>query len=65
VEHPPAGVVPQSLVIEYELADRVRELVALPTALESSCALALSFRRGGTCGLDRVGGSTELVRRDM
>src|SRR5438128_1355736 len=65
VEHRPADVVPQLLVVEYELADRLRELVALPPALESPCALALSFRRGGTCGLDRVGGSTELVRRDV
>src|SRR2546426_12754282 len=65
VEHRPADVVPQLLVVEYELADPLRELVALPPALESPCALALSFRRGDTCGLDRVGGRTELVRRDV
>src|SRR6266704_4791132 len=65
VEHRPADVVPQMLVVEYELADRLRELVTLPPALKSPCALALSFRRGGTCGLDRVGGRTELVRRDV
>src|SRR5438445_352343 len=63
VEHRPADVVPQPLVVEYELADRLRELVALPPALESPCALALSFRRGGTRRLDRIGGRTELVRR--
>src|SRR3989440_10216342 len=65
VEHRPADVVPQPLVVEYELANRLRELVALPPALESSCALALSFRRGSTCGLDRIGGRTELVRGDV
>src|ERR1700738_4058173 len=65
VEHRPADVVPQPLVVEYELADRLRELVALPPALESPCAFALSFRHGGACGLDRIGGRTELVRRDM
>src|SRR2546430_14004476 len=65
VEHRPADVVPQPLVVEYELADRLRELVALPPALESPCALALSFRRGGAGGLDRIGGGTELVRRDV
>ena len=65
VEHRPADVVPQPLVVEYELANRLRELVALPPALESTCALALSFRRGSTCGLDRVGGRTELVRGDV
>ena len=65
VEHRPADVVPQPLVVEHELADRVRELVTLPPALASSCALALSFRRGSTCGLDRIGGRTELVRGDV
>src|SRR5256712_3315341 len=65
VEHRPADVVPQPLVVEYELANRLRELVALPPALESPCALALSFRRGSTCGLDRIGGRTELVRGDV
>src|SRR2546421_7594382 len=61
VEHRPADVVAQPLVVEYELANRLRELVALPPALEPPCALALSFRRGSTCGLDRIGGRTQLV----
>jgi hypothetical protein len=65
VEHRPADVVPQPLVVEYEIADRLRKLVALPPALESPCALAPSFRRAGTCGLDRIGGRTELVRGDV
>ena len=65
VEHRPADVVPQPLIVEYELANRLRELVALPAALESPSALALSWRRGSTCGLDRVGGRTELVRGDV
>src|SRR5256885_355477 len=64
VEHRPADVVAQPLVVEYELANRVRELVALPPALESPCALAL-FRRGSTCGLDRICGRTELVCSDV
>src|SRR5919202_287785 len=65
VEHRPADVVPQPLIVEYELANRLRELVALPPALESPCALALSLGRGSTCGLDRIGGRTELVRGDV
>src|SRR3989441_13217959 len=65
VEHRPADFVPQPLVIEYELANRLRELVALPPAFESPSALALSFRRGSTCGLDRIGGRAELVRGDV
>src|SRR5579859_6228928 len=64
-EHRPAEVVPQPLVVEYELANRLWELVALPPALESPCALAFSYRRCGACGLDRIGGGAELVRGDM
>src|SRR5439155_2858710 len=44
---------------------RVRELVALPPALESPRDLALSFRGRSTRGLDRIGGRTELVRRNV
>jgi len=58
-------VVPLALVVEDELADRLRELVALPSALTSPCDLARSFRRASTGGLDRVGGRTELVRSDV
>src|SRR5687767_15676061 len=62
VEHRPADVVPQPLVVEDELANRLRELVALPPALQSPGALARAFRRSSTCGFDRIGGRTELVR---
>ena len=65
VEHGPADVVAQPLVVQYELANRLRELVALPPALKSSCALGHSFRRASTGGLDRIGGRTELVRGDV
>jgi len=65
VEHRPADVVPQPLVVVYERANRLRELVALPPALESPRPLALSYRRGGTCCLNRIGGRAELVRGDM
>jgi hypothetical protein len=40
LEHRPGDIVPQPLVVEYELANRLRELVALPPALESPCAVA-------------------------
>jgi hypothetical protein len=65
VKHRPADVVPQPLVVKYELANPLRELVTLPPALESPCGLALAFRRSGTCGLDRIGGRTEFVRGDV
>jgi len=41
------------------------ELVALPPALKPSRGFALAIRCGSTCGLDRVGGRTEFVRRDV
>src|SRR5919201_5078637 len=65
VEHRPADVIPHPLVVEDELANRLRELVALPPALASPGALARSFRRGRTCGLDRIRGRAELVRGDV
>ncbi len=65
VKHRPADVVPQPLVVEYKLANRLRKLVTLPLALASPCCLALAFRRAGTCGLDRIGGRAEFVRGDM
>src|SRR4051794_8403711 len=37
IEDRPAEVVPQPFVVEHELADRLRELVALPSTLESPC----------------------------
>src|SRR3954463_12496351 len=65
VEHRPADVVPLALVVEDELPDRLRELVTLPLTLAWPCGLALAFRRGSACGLDRIGGRTELVCGDM
>src|SRR5258706_1907561 len=65
VEYRPADVVPQPLIVEHELANRLWELVALPPALESPCPLALSFRRGSACGFDRIGGRTQLVRGNV
>src|SRR5262245_64376307 len=63
VKHRPADVVPQPLVVKYEPANRLRELVTLPPALASPRCLV--FRRGSTCGLDRIGGRTEFVRGDV
>src|SRR5215468_4497611 len=63
VKHRPADVVPQPLVVKYEFANRLRELVTLPPALEPTCALA--FRGASTRGLDRIGGRAEFVRGDV
>lgn len=65
VKHRPADVVAQPLVVKYELANRLRELVALPLALESPCGLTLVFWRGSACGLDRIGSRPEFVRGDV
>ncbi|KUH80791.1 hypothetical protein AU186_08410 [Mycobacterium sp. GA-1999] len=58
-------MVPQSLIVKYEFSDRLRELVPLPAALESSCGFGLAVRRSSTCGLDRIGGRAEFVGGDM
>jgi hypothetical protein len=65
LKHRPADVVPQLLVIKYELANLLRQLITLPLALESSCGLALALRRSGTCGLDRIGGRAKFMRGHM
>jgi len=65
VKNRPADVVAQPLVVKHELANRLRELVALPPALEPPGALALAFGRGSTCGLDRICGRAEVVRGDV
>ncbi len=65
MKHRPADVVPQPLVVKHELANRPRELVTLPVALESPCGLALAFWRGSKYSLDRIGGCTEFVRGDV
>jgi hypothetical protein len=65
VKDRPADVVPQPLVIKYELANRLWELVTLPLALETPCNLTRALRRRSTSGLDRIGGRAELVRGNM
>src|SRR6266540_4121920 len=56
LKHRPADVVSQPLVVEHEIANRVRELVTLPSALQSPCGIALAFRHGSTYGLDGIRG---------
>jgi len=65
VEHRPADLVSQPLILQDEFANRIGELFALPTALESAGALTLASGGGRTRGLDRVGRSTKLVCGDM
>ena len=65
LEDRPADLVPQPLVLEYEVADRLRKLVTLPPALQSPCVVALAFGCGSACGLDRIGGRSELMGGDV
>src|SRR5207247_2601206 len=65
LKHRPADIVPQPLVVEHEIANRVRELVTLPSALQSPCGIAVAFRHSSTYGLDGIGGRTEFVRGDV
>src|SRR5438445_13636503 len=65
VEHKPAQLVSQPLVVEHKFSDLVGELSALPLAFEAASRLAFVFSRCRSHRPDRVGGSTELVGRHM
>lgn len=63
VEHRPADVVSQPLIVKDEFANGIRELFALPPTLKAGPLLAPRGSR--TRRLDRVGGRTELVGGDV
>jgi hypothetical protein len=65
VEHRPADLVSQPLILQDEFANRTWKLFALPTALDLAGAVTLTSGDRRTRGLDRVGCSTELVRGDV
>jgi hypothetical protein len=65
VEHRPADLVAQPLIVQDEFADRFRQLFTLPTTLEPAGARAVGSGGRRTRGLDRVGRGTELVRGDV
>lgn len=65
VEYRPADVVSQSLIVQDKVANRIRQLVALPVAFEPTGTPALAFRRSRARGLDRVSCGAELVRGDV
>src|SRR5215831_690241 len=48
VEHRPADVVPQPLIVQDELANRLRKLLTLPLALSPCRGIALALLHGGT-----------------
>ena len=65
LKHRPANGVSQPLVVKNKVPNGVRELVALPLALESSGSLAFSRRHRSTHCLDGVGGRAEFVGSNM
>jgi hypothetical protein len=65
VEHRPADVVSQSLIIQDKVADRFRQLLALPLAFPTTGGLSLPLGRGCPHSLDGVGRSAELVGGNM
>ncbi len=65
VEHRPADVVSQPLVVQHKLANRLRKLFALPMALQPAGAFGPTLGRSRTRGSDRVGSRAELVSGDV
>ena len=59
VEHRPADSVSQLLVIQHKIADRIRQLPALPATLLATGTLSLALCSGRACRLYRVGRGTE------
>jgi hypothetical protein len=65
VEHKPAQLVAQPLVVEHKFSDRVGELGALPLALQTAGLHAVVFSRRRPRSPDRVGRGSEFVGRHM
>jgi len=61
VEHRPADVVSEPLIVQDQLADRIGQLLALPLALEPAAALGVALEGSCRSRLDRVSSSTEFV----
>lgn len=61
VEHRPADLVAQALVVQYEVAYLGWQPIPLPLALVTT----RRFPGGSANGLDRVGGGSEFVRGDV
>jgi hypothetical protein len=69
IEYRPADLISQPLIIQDKIANRIRQLVALPEAFKPARTIPLAFRRicryCRTHGLDRVGRGAQLVRGDV
>src|SRR5438552_19127665 len=65
VEHEPAQLVAQPLVVKHEIPNLERKLSTLPLALQAAGRLAVVLRRSRLGRPDRVGRRTQLVGRHL
>jgi hypothetical protein len=61
IEHGPALLIAQPLVVKHEFSDLDGKLFMLPLALQSTSILTLIFRSHGAYGSDRIGSCTQFV----
>ncbi len=65
IEHRPADLVAEALIVEDELSDLIRELCPLPPAFPPTRFDLLACGCGRPDRLDRIGGSAEFVGRHV
>ena len=65
IEHEPAQLVAQPLVVEHEIPNLMGELSTLPLTLQAASRLALVLSRSRPRRPDRISPGTELVGRHM
>ena len=61
IEHGPAHLIAQPLVVQHEFSDLAGKLCPLPLALQATSLLLLSFRSRRACGPDRVSRCTQFM----
>jgi hypothetical protein len=61
IEHRPTDPVAQPLIIQHEIANRLRQPRTLPATLAPTSTIALALRSSSPRCLDRIGGGTEFV----
>src|ERR687886_365756 len=61
IEHVPAHLIAQPLVVQHEFSDLAGKLCPLPLALQATSLLLFSFRSRRACGPDRVSGCTQFM----
>ncbi|NJC20993.1 hypothetical protein BJ994_000069 [Arthrobacter pigmenti] len=65
IEHRPADIVAQPLIIQNQLVYLIRKLAPLPLALTFARCRAELFRHISTYSLDRVGSGAQLMRGNV